>query len=215
MNILLSTAYLPPVEYMAAFLAGEVHIEQCENFIKQTYRNRAIVPSVSGAQVLSVPVSRQHVHNCPITGVTIDYTQSWQREHWRTLETVYNASPFFLYYKDYLYPFYHQTDIQYLFDFNNRMLQVLLKLLKIKCEYSFTTDYMPVAECFFDARNVINPKKILHQDYPFANMPAYRQVFAEKVNFIPNMSCVDLLFNEGPAALGYLQALGHTMAQGL
>lgn len=212
MNILLSTAYLPPVEYMAAFFAGEVQIEQCENFIKQTYRNRAIVPCVTGSQVLSIPVSRQHVHNCPITQVTIDYAQSWQREHWRTLETVYNASPFFLYYKDYLYPFYHQTDIQYLFDFNNHMLQVLFKLLKMKCEYTYTTHYAYEVEHAYDARNIINPKKIHSEAYPFASIPKYRQVFADRGNFIPNMSCVDLLFNEGPAALGYLQALGQCMA---
>ncbi|MBP5412247.1 MAG: WbqC family protein [Bacteroidales bacterium] len=87
---------------MAAFFAGEVIIEQHENFIKQTYRNRAIVPSAEKILTLSIPVNRNNVHNCPVEQVEIDYSQSWQREHWRTLETIYNASPFFLYYKDYL-----------------------------------------------------------------------------------------------------------------
>ncbi|MBO4581043.1 MAG: WbqC family protein, partial [Bacteroidales bacterium] len=205
MNILLSTAYLPPVEYMAAFYAGDVVLEQHENFIKQTYRNRAVVPSAEKILALSVPVNRNHVHNCPLQQVEIDYSQPWQREHWRTLETIYNASPFFLYYKDYLYPFYSQNNIQYLFDFNNQILKVLLKLFQIKAGYSYSDDYESNPLCALDLRNVIHPKKIHQPGYPFLFKDEYRQVFAERTAFVPNMSCVDLLFNEGPVSHAYLQ----------
>ncbi len=207
MNLLLSTAYLPPVEYMAAFFTGEVIIEQHENFIKQTYRNRAIVPSAEKILTLSIPVNRNNVHNCPVEQVEIDYSQSWQREHWRTLETIYNASPFFLYYKDYLYPYYHQNNIRFLFDFNNQLLKVLLQLFRMKCNYTFTEQYDPDPDNKVDLRNVIHPKKIHQPAYPFSRLDEYRQVFADRTDFVPNMSCVDLLFNEGPMANAYLQNL--------
>ena len=200
MSILLSTAYLPPVEYLSLLLKEDVEIEKCENFVKQTYRNRALIPTANGILPLTIPVKKHGLHNCPITKVEIDYSQSWQRMHWRAIEAAYNASPFFLYYKDYFYPFYHQQDIKYLFDFNIQLLTILLKLFKIDKKIHFTSTYA-VLDKNEDLRLIIHPKKRECADYPFNNMNVYRQVFLEKTGFIPNLSCIDLLFNEGNWAI--------------
>jgi hypothetical protein len=55
-------------------------------------------------------------------------------------------------------------------------------------------------------REKINPKA--HQntiDQQFEPQP-YTQVFSEKFGFIPDLSILDLLFNEGPSAHTLLQS---------
>ena len=203
--ILLSTAYLPPIEYLSFFMQTDnIQIEQHENFIKQTYRNRCLIPTANGILSLSIPVKKNGLHNCPIKEIEIDYTQPWQRTHWRAIEAAYNASPFFLYYRDYLEPFFCQQTIAALFDFNIQLLNLLLKLFSIKKDYSFTTEYKSLYnEDVKDYRQLINPKNPQEN----TNIPPYSQVFSHKKGFISNMSCMDLLFNEGKLAKDYLQQI--------
>jgi len=110
---LFSIAYLPPVEYLQLYLQSEQpYIEKCENYVRQTYRNRCLIASANGVLPLIVPVKKNHLHNCPITQIEIDYSQAWQIKHWRAFEAAYNISPFFLYYKDFFEPFYFQKNIK-------------------------------------------------------------------------------------------------------
>jgi hypothetical protein len=87
-NAIFSTAYLPPMAYLSAFLRAEsVSIEYQENYIKQTYRNRCVIPTANGLLSLAIPVKKGGLHNCPIHQIQIDYGQPWQRTHWRAIET--------------------------------------------------------------------------------------------------------------------------------
>ncbi len=206
MNAVFSTAYLPPVEYLICLSQCDCAIvEKKENFIKQTYRNRALILSPNGVLPLSIPVKKNGLHNCPIDRLEIDYSQSWQRVHWRALETAYNASPYFLYYKDDFLPFYKQKDIRYLFDFNWQLLQLLLKLFKIQANIQTTEVYIAEYETEYDFRNTISPKQNLKSDYPFRQIMPYRQVFSDRMEFQANLSCIDLLFNEATEAKNYLK----------
>jgi len=97
-SILLSTAYLPPIAYFKAFLNCEhAFLEVKEHYVKQSYRNRCLIGSVEGVKTLIIPVCKTTSNHCLVQDVRIDYSQSWQRTHWKTLETAYNTSPFFLY----------------------------------------------------------------------------------------------------------------------
>ena len=218
---LLSTAYLPPIEYILKCMQGPVMLETCEHYIKQTYRNRALIATANGVQVLSIPVV--HISSkMPILDVRIDYATAWQRLHWKTLDTAYSGSPYFLYFQDYIKPFYEKK-YEFLFDFNLELLQVILKL--------FGKDFQPQRTSEFiadynrrdnnrqddgnqkassnspqgsggqwgdieDLRNAIHPKRCREARYPFPH-PSYTQIFEDRIGFIPNLSIVDYLFNEG------------------
>ena len=199
MNTIFSTAYLPPIEYLLIFSQTEnPQVEVKENFTKQTYRNRCLIPTANGVLSLSIPIIKNGLHHCPIEQVRLDYSQPWQRTHWRALETAYNASPFFLYYRDYLEPFFFQQEIQALLEFNQKLFDVLLRLFSINKSYSYTSDYKAdYKDSALDLRHTIQPKKRMQEDYPYKNIHPYRQVFTDRFGFIPNMSCIDLLFNEG------------------
>lgn len=178
-------------------------IDRHERYQKQSYRNRTTIVSGNGKMDLSIPT----VHDFRmgvIDTVRIDYSTDWQRVHWRTIVSAYNSSPYFLYYKDFLEPFYREKT-EFLFDFDMKLIETLLKVLKIKQEITFSNDFVPYSEN--DLRVVIQPKNARKSHYPFLLKDEYYQVFADKFGFQPNVSILDLLFNTGPQTVGYLQTV--------
>ncbi len=197
---LLATAYLPPIEHFAFFTEEEIWVERCEHFQKQSYRTRAVILTATGPQNLSVPV----VHNSEkeLIGQTrLDYATPWQRTHWRTLETAYGSSPYFLYYEDLLRPFY-ETRYEYLFDYNMALTKTLLKIMHLQPNIRCTEEFAPVRR--HDLRTLLQPKRRSIETYPFRLQPYY-QVFENRFGFVPYLSIVDLLFNVGPGTTAYLR----------
>ena len=195
--MILSTAYLPPVEYFQKIVSDKnFTIEKHEHFLKQTYRNRCTILGPNGLQDLSIPLINTH-DKILIGEKKISYAQNWQQQHWRSINAAYANSPYFIYYSDELKVFY-ENKFEFLFEFNTELLRVLLKMLKIKAEINFTTEFeKEVAE---DFRNTISPKNEINP----ANFKPYSQVFSEKFSFQPNLSIIDLLFNKGPESVEYL-----------
>jgi hypothetical protein len=192
--------YLPPVEYFAQLNSynPDFVIEKHEHFPKQTYRNRANIYSPDGMLTLVVPVVKGSKVHTPVKDVKISYDFSWQRLHWMSLQGCYRRSAYFEYYEDEFATFYEKKET-FLFDYNDQLLRLLLKLLKIKAEINYTESYEAEYSALTDFRQNINPKK----DSVFEQKP-YFQVFEERHGFMKNLSIVDLLFNQGPQSLNYL-----------
>jgi hypothetical protein len=188
-SVILSTAYLPNLEYFARLISGKALLEQHENYVKQTYRNRCEILTAHGVMPLIIPVKHAG-KKIGIRDVKIDYTGNWQKMHWRTIRAAYMSSPFFEYYIDDLLPFYEFKDT-FLFDFNWKLLGKLLELMGIKTEISFTESYLPQYE--FDYRMSISPKN----PATAPDTKPYYQVFGDKFGFQANLSILDLLCNEG------------------
>jgi hypothetical protein len=192
--------YLPPVEYFVELnkYNPDFLIEREEHFVKQTYRNRAAIYSPDGILTLVVPVVRGSKTRKPYKDVKISYDFNWQRLHWMSLQGCYRRSAYFEYYEDEFAPFYEIKET-FLFDYNEQLLQLLLKLLKIKATINYTSIYKDNYPELNDLRYSRNAKK----PTPFLQKP-YFQVFEERHGFMKNLSIVDLLFNHGPQSANYL-----------
>lgn len=192
LNTYLSIAYLPPIAYFVAMQKGDnVVVEQHENYIKQTYRNRCNILTNSGRMTLSIPTQKNNTPKTAIKEVKIAPHDNWQRHHWRTLKNAYRSSPFFEYYEDDFAPFYHQQ-YNYLWDYNLALLNLLTELLGIDKKITLTQTYSTTYHTDIDMREKIHPKKktvMIPQQY--------YQLYGEKNNFESDLSIIDLLFNMG------------------
>jgi hypothetical protein len=196
---ILSTAYLGPIQYYQKLLAYEkCIIEHHEHFIKQTYRSRCDIYSPNGILTLSIPLEKRNKRQA-VKDVKISYEYNWQTLHWRSLESCYRRSPFFEYFEDDFRQFYEDKKYDFLIDFNEAIQQEVLTLLKQKPGYSFTSEYKTQYPDADDFRMVISPKEPVSADTSFEPKP-YTQVFETRHGFLPNLSIVDLLFNEGSRA---------------
>lgn len=204
-SILLSTASFPPVQYFSKFILFEnIYIEQFEHFAKQTYRNRYEIMAANGVISLVIPVVKGRGRKVKIRDLHISYDADWQRNHWRTIFSAYNSSPFFEYYKDDIRPFFEKHH-KFLFDFNLEIIETLCELLEIEPNIVLTENFEQVPENTLNFREDITPKK--HLAKPDGNFipQQYTQVFHEKTGFAPNLSVLDLLFNEGPNCISVIE----------
>ena len=204
---LLSTSYLGPVQYYSRFLLHrEVWIEQCENYQKQSYRNRCYIYGANGKQCLVIPVNVNSDKKTPIRDVTIDYSKPWQKIHWKSIESAYRLSPCFEFYEDELSGFYGKgSHKKFLFDWNTKLMEIMLDLLKLTANLTFTSLYEKVPVSGADYRESIHPKARLSRPDPHYKSIPYAQVFDSKYGFISNLSIIDLLFNEGKHARDVLE----------
>ena len=193
-NICLTSAYLAPVEYYSAMAKADiVFLEHCEFYEKQSYRNRCNIAGANGPLALTIPVEKSKGSRMLTRDVRISEHSDWQLQHWRSIESAYNSTPFFEYYKDDLIPFY-EKNWTFLWDFNTEIQTKMLELLDLQVDVQLTKEYkVDFDENVQDVRNTIHPKK----ETEVGSFKTYYQVFEQRFGFIPNLSSIDLLFNMG------------------
>lgn len=192
--------YLPPIEYFSKMLIhkGNIIFEDTENFQKQSYRNRATIHSPNGKLDLTVPVVKGSKSHTKVKDVRISYDFQWQRMHLMSLQTSYRSSAYYEYYEDELNVFYEKK-WDFLFDYNEEIMDVLLKFLKLKIQSRYVLEFEKSYPDLCDFRDSIHPKKTSIESFK-----PYFQVFEDRNDFLPNLSIVDLLFSQGPQSLKYL-----------
>lgn len=186
------------------------------------WNNRNKIKTNQGAIWLSVPVLTKGYRDKKFWQIEINNTVDWRNKHWRTIYLNYKKMPFFDKYAAGLEAFY-KRDWQYLSDLNEAMLKWFLEQLNIK------VDYYKAADLHFQGYKedlVLDMCKKLKSDiYIFGALGkdyAHREKFAGQgikiyfqdyehpvyrqagKDFLPYMSIIDLLFNEGDKSLEIL-----------
>ncbi|SNZ00388.1 WbqC family protein [Flagellimonas pacifica] len=201
MKTTLHPSYFPSITTFAVIVQKDVVWEAHDNFQKQTYRNRCYICTDRGKHMLNIPIT--HVGGKDgrqkYRGVEIDNSSNWQKQHWRTLETAYRTSPFFEFYEDDLRSLFKEP-VQSLYNFNLETINVLCECLGVQSPSMFTNTFEKTTSNTYDARFLVEAKKPLD-----ITTTPYSQVFEERHGFVPNLSILDLLFNEGTNALDYLK----------
>ncbi|MFI1772488.1 WbqC family protein [Thalassobellus citreus] len=201
MNIIIHPTYFPNIAHFVAMVkAKEVRLEVDDNFLKQTYRNRTYIYGANGKLALNIPVIHTQKNRQKYREVKIFNEEKWQSLHWKSLLSAYRTSPFFEYYEDELQPLF-DLKVDYILDFNLKCFEIICDCLQLELNISKTEVYQNTIEGVSDFRYLVNAKK--EQPYSF---DTYIQVFNNKHGYIPNLSILDLLFNEGPNALNYLES---------
>ena len=226
---------MPPVSYFAA-MAEEmeglrnrrdgdgslelspsvVYIEACENYQKQSYRNRCRFYAADGVQALSYPIIHEGgTHKLPISEIRIDWSTPWLQQHERAIVSAYKTSAYFEYYQDELFAILESRP-ERLLDLNMALTRFFIEKTGLAVDLRMSREFSKSGiqtlpdgtsiECT-DLRETIHPKrpnsilKDLNKEKP------YFQVFSRKHGFQSDLSIMDLLFNEGPDSIIYLKSI--------
>ena len=207
-SMVLPCCYLAPVShYSAYYRAEEMRLEVCDHFVKQTLRNRCYIDSPNGALALTIPVVKTE-GKTQMKDIRISDHGNWRHQHWTALESSYRQSPFFEYYADDFAPFYEKK-WEFLADFNEELMALTASLLDIQKPIKRTTAYNsplpapPLGECYGGSRKDGSSIEALPKRGS-GEGAVYYQVFASRHGFLPDLSIVDLLFNEGPEGVLWL-----------
>lgn len=202
-------AYLGNVQYWSKLCSSECIIDVGEHYVKQSYRNRCEVMTVNGRTSLTVNVVNPgNYSRTPLRDVRIDNSKRWRNIHWQTIVSSYANSPYFDYYAHLFEPFYTR-EFRFLYDLNTGLMETLCAILKIELP-EISQSYIDLrgdstADGIADCRTAISPKARLRRDDPRFSPLQYWQVFSDRMPFAENLSVIDLIFCEGPAATNILR----------
>ncbi len=190
-----------------------VYIEACENYQKQSYRNRCRFYAADGVQALSFPVIHEGgTYKHQVKDIKVDYSTPWLLQHKRAIVSAYRTSAYFEYYQDELFEILDSMP-ENLLDLNMSLLRFFIEKTGLKVDLRLTEEYTRDAmvddgqvQCE-DMRELIHPKRpnTILQDLSLEK--PYFQVFAPKYGFKSDLSIMDLLFNEGPDSIMFLKSL--------
>ena len=204
--LIFQSVYNGPVQYFARIIREEnIVIEQFDHYSKQTYRNRCRIAGANGILDLSIPVINEHGRKTRMKDVKIDYSLPWQKNHFRSIQSAYATAPFYEFIID-DFVYFYERPIRFLMDINKSLLEKVLVILDKQINISFTESFLPLRNDGSDPRFFIHPKRETQTFDPEFKPALYNQVFIDKHGFIPNLSILDLLFNEGLNSITILES---------
>lgn len=230
MNLIVDLQYFPSVIlYKNVDKFSNIVFEQYEHYQKMSFRNRCQITGAGGLINLSVPLEKGRDQKTLLKDVRISDRGDWQAQHWKTILSCYSRSPWFEFYRDELEGLYRKP-FHFLLDWNLTCFEWSLRVLQMPVSFALTEEYHKKYEegNWTDWRGKLLPKfrevGVLSQDpagniqrpgtpepdpagstrqpaEPMSATPVkYRQVFEERIGFLPNLSILDLLFCEGKNA---------------
>jgi len=196
-----SSIPFPPVYWwMQACRHKTVTIDLGEHYQKMSYRNRYYLAAPEGKLLMSLPLEKGRNQRIAMKDVKLSADTDWQSNHWKTIVSLYNRSPFFEYFEHHFKLLFEQP-FDTLHSFNVAGVQLVNDLLKLGLDISTTEIYTKhYPEDIADLRNTLLPQA----EPEGMEKVTYYQVFEDRTGFLANCSMLDLLFCEGIAARNIL-----------
>jgi len=222
---ILQPAYLPWIGYFDQIAQSDAFVFYDDvQFDKQSWQNRNQIKTPQGTQWLSVPV---HTRNKPqIKDILIDNHKDWRKDHLKSIQVNYSRAPFFEKYIWILDAIY-SISWERLAVLDTTLIELINKFLGIETPLFFSSKLdiphtgqvqrlIDICQHFganeflegSAGRNYLsgdgeklfqqNGIKITYHDYQH---PVYFQQHGE---FVPYLSVIDLLFNNGTKSLEIL-----------
>lgn len=223
--VVMQPTYLPWIGYFDLMDEADVFVLfDTAQFEKQAWQQRNRVKIAENeSRWLTVPVVQRLGQK--ISDVRIDVSVPWRRKHWGTLEQYYKQAPYWKAYCDELASIYAQP-WESLLELNLAIIQFLkgrfgiaTKVVRTS-EISVTGDrvgflanicrhfkgdtYLSTVRAadYIEEDNIFPSYGITLQYHQYEH-PAYRQLHGA---FLPYMSAIDLLLNEGPDSLSVIRS---------
>lgn len=203
---ILSIAYFPPLSYFSLLLRGDVLLEGWENYQKQSWRNRCNILGANGVEALQVPVIHSGgTFKHPIGEIMVDYSRNWLIRQKRAIDSAYLSSAYFEHYRDGLYAVLDRRP-ERLWDLDLSIINFFLELCGRPAAGCADRDTglvpVDITEKYRGVDTDIHPK---HPDTVYQALSSsqatlgqeYFQVFSPKFGFVPNLSILDYISNEG------------------
>ena len=198
MALFIPTYFSTIAQYTSIVNSSSITFEVEENYQKQSYRNRCYIFGANGKQLLNIPISNTNKISGKIKmrDVVVE-NSNWQRQHYKSLTTAYNHSPFFEFYKDDL-QFIFTKKYKYLLDINIDSFHFINDALELSKKYNISKAYNE------NAINDFRYHAVVKNDNKSRSTP-YIQMFDAENGFLENLSILDLLFMEGPNSINFMK----------
>jgi hypothetical protein len=182
--------------WMQALKADKLIFDTAEHYQKMSYRNRYRISGSNNSILLSIPLEKGREQRTSMSNVRIYNADNWQTQHWRTLVSVYKRTPYFEHYEPSLEKLFTQQ-FTHLAAFNAAAFNWVKQQLRLSITTEETSEYI--------AQYPANVLDLRTEHLAPDNPPVYYQVFEDRIGFQPDLSILDLLFSEGPAAITKLK----------
>lgn len=179
---MVKTSYFPCISTIQSMIiAGEIIIDAAEHYQKNSSRNRCYLASAQGKILLSVPLVKGKHEQMPIRDVRIAYDFDWANQHVRTIGTCYKRSPFYDHFIDDIQRILNSKP-EFLLDLNWEILLFICHAFNWKPSISYSL--------IFEKKHASGIGQTI--------TPVYPQVFENKIQFLSDLSILDLMFCIGP-----------------
>lgn len=229
MIVLTECQYFPSVILFKKVIDfSNVEFNIYDVYRKMSFRNRCVIAGGGGPVNLSIPLVEGRNQRRPLKEVRIDNKTGWQGQHWKTITSCYNRSPWFEFYKPELEILYQQS-ADWLYEWNRKCWDWVVEKLGLEIGTKWSEGPVGVTDLkrignpnepgsdvpragvepgnpdsnYLDWRNKLLPKT-LAADFP--EPIRYRQVFEDRIGFLPHLSILDLLFCEGRRTVEILES---------